>query len=255
MTAEQTPLERVRAVLAHGQEFGNTSVVVNVEDLAAALQQPAPQSVSTVREADGQWTVVADRARGDHFELGDTKAGDRVTYLTLVRRGMHVLRIERLVDKLQAAPAGLTLKSMPIGTQFWMRYRPEHTSTPDHWYHWARVARGIVCLSEPIAGAKLTLREAEQVHDVTTIRGLVAPTPEPSTLERRVRGFINERTRYVEQSRSREFGPDWVPNGEVQGHLDARRQLAQALGWTVPSEPGDRTGHPTRDAVVSTSEV
>lgn len=37
----QSPVERVRDVLQHGQRFGNTSVVVRVDDLAAVLTAPA----------------------------------------------------------------------------------------------------------------------------------------------------------------------------------------------------------------------
>lgn len=40
----QSPIDRVRDVLQHGQRFGNTSVVVRVDDLAAVLAASAPSS-------------------------------------------------------------------------------------------------------------------------------------------------------------------------------------------------------------------
>lgn len=246
MTGAQTPYERVQALLEHGQEFGNTGVVVNVDDLAAVLAQgqPAPVAPDGTSE-DGQWAVIADRARGDYLEAGDGKTGDRVTYLALVRRGMRVLRIERLVGKLPTAPAELTLKSMPIGTQFWMRYRAEFTSTPDRWYQWVRVGRRILCISDPLAGASFTLREAERDFDVSSIRGLEKPWPKPDQLDHRVRQFIDERVRYVESARQHRGENNQGDYWRWQGHMEARRQLAAQLGWTVPHEFGDRTGPET----------
>jgi hypothetical protein len=54
-----------------------------------------------------------------------------------------------------------------------------------------------------------------------------------------VKNFIDERPAYVSAARvSVEAGADYH---RWQGHMEARRQLAQALGWTVPFEPTEKT--------------
>lgn len=56
-----------------------------------------------------------------------------------------------------------------------------------------------------------------------------------------VQAFIDERPRYVQAARSR--GVDSYDYARWQGHMEARRQLATALGLTVPYEDGE-TAHP-----------
>ncbi len=252
MTAAQTALERVQALLKHGQEFGNTSVVVNVDDLAAVLAQGRPAPVAPDTSEDGQWAVVADRARGDYLEAGDGKTGDRVTYSRSSAAACASSASSVRSASSRPAPAELTLTSMPIGTQFWMRYRAEFTSTPDRWYQWVRVRRRILCISDPLAGASFTLREAERDFDPSTIRGLEKPWPKPDQLDH---GCGSSSTNgsgtwspLVSIAAKNNQGDYW----RWQGHMEARRQLASQLGWTVPHEFGDHTG-PQHHAVVLAS--
>lgn len=60
-------------------------------------------------------------------------------------------------------------------------------------------------------------------------------TPPQSTLD-----FINQRTEYVtaaRNSRGDDIDADYY---RWQGHMEARRQLAQALGYSTPYEPGQK---------------
>jgi len=56
-----------------------------------------------------------------------------------------------------------------------------------------------------------------------------------------VSDFINQRTEYVQAARSGPMGNDDADYYRWQGHMEARRQLAQMLGYSVPYEPGERT--------------
>lgn len=57
--------------------------------------------------------------------------------------------------------------------------------------------------------------------------------------------FINERTEYVNVLRGcTEANEDYY---RWQGGAEARRQLAQKLGWTVPYEHGDKTAKVVAD--------
>ncbi len=56
-----------------------------------------------------------------------------------------------------------------------------------------------------------------------------------------VRAHIDQRPEYV--TACREAHPDnRADYWRWQGGAEARRQLAQDLGWTVPYEPGEKTG-------------
>lgn len=51
--------------------------------------------------------------------------------------------------------------------------------------------------------------------------------------------FINQRTEYIQMMRN-----SFMNDSDYHlwyGHSSARRQLAEALGWTVPLEPGEKT--------------
>ncbi|SDW34151.1 hypothetical protein SAMN04487912_102394 [Arthrobacter sp. cf158] len=63
-------------------------------------------------------------------------------------------------------------------------------------------------------------------------KAAVAPTPE-------VLSFINQRSEYVTAARN--SGGDVADYHRWQGHMEARRQLAEKLGYTVPYEVSDRT--------------
>jgi len=63
-----------------------------------------------------------------------------------------------------------------------------------------------------------------------------AVTPLPEVL-----AFINQRSEYVRQARIMTGEDVEADYYRYQGHMEARRQLAQALGYTVPYEPTDRT--------------
>lgn len=53
-----------------------------------------------------------------------------------------------------------------------------------------------------------------------------------------VTAFINERPNFVTALHAAVDSADY---SRWAGHAAARRQLAQALGWTVPHEPGETT--------------
>lgn len=57
----------------------------------------------------------------------------------------------------------------------------------------------------------------------------------------RVLEFINQRSEYVQATRSGPMGENDGDYYRWQGHMEARRQLAESLGYTVPYEPRDRT--------------
>lgn len=56
-----------------------------------------------------------------------------------------------------------------------------------------------------------------------------------------VLAFINQRPEYVAAARNTPGDQDQTDYYRWQGHMEARRQLAQALGYTVPYEHGDKT--------------
>jgi len=53
--------------------------------------------------------------------------------------------------------------------------------------------------------------------------------------------FINQRSEYVRACRNGPQGDNDADYNRWQGHMEARRQLAQALGYTVPYELGEKT--------------
>ena len=57
--------------------------------------------------------------------------------------------------------------------------------------------------------------------------------------ENSILDFINQRSEYVTAVRN--SGGDAADYYRWQGHMEARRQLAEKLGYTVPYEAGDRT--------------
>lgn len=60
-------------------------------------------------------------------------------------------------------------------------------------------------------------------------------------LDAAVEEFINERPGYITALRNTPGDGSQADYYRWQGHAEARRQLAQKLGWTVPHEPGDST--------------
>lgn len=62
-----------------------------------------------------------------------------------------------------------------------------------------------------------------------------------------VEKFINERSEFVTALKN-SSGND-ADYHRWSGHAEARRQLAEDLGWTVPYEPSDRTAVKVPDGV------
>lgn len=56
-----------------------------------------------------------------------------------------------------------------------------------------------------------------------------------------VESFVNQRPEYVTVLKNTRSGDDMSDYCRWQGHAEARRQLAQKLGWTVPHNPGETT--------------
>lgn len=61
------------------------------------------------------------------------------------------------------------------------------------------------------------------------------------TPTRAVLDFINQRTEYVQAARNTVTTDGDGDYWRWQGHMEARRQLASLLGYTVPYEPGEKT--------------
>ena len=83
-------------------------------------------------------------------------------------------------------------------------------------------------------------------HKITRARDTPAPTGDPfhqaAVLKDRARDYINERPTFVEAMRN--TSGDEVNMSDYYrwaGHAEARRQLAEQLGWTVPHELGETT--------------
>ena len=62
----------------------------------------------------------------------------------------------------------------------------------------------------------------------------------PATLSC-VEHFINERPGYITALKETRGTDDQSDYHRWQGHAEARRQLAQTLGWTVPHNPDETT--------------
>lgn len=56
-----------------------------------------------------------------------------------------------------------------------------------------------------------------------------------------VEAFINERPGYITALKNTRGTDDQSDYHRWQGGAEARRQLANALGWTVPHERNDKT--------------
>lgn len=65
--------------------------------------------------------------------------------------------------------------------------------------------------------------------------------PAPATPPQPVLDFINARTEYVQAARNQTGDDNEADYWRWQGHMEARSQLAQTLGYTVPFEPGEKT--------------
>lgn len=90
-----------------------------------------------------------------------------------------------------------------------------------------------VALDRPGAITKKEIRALMFENPVTR-------RPTPVDAAGRVLDFINERAGYV--TAARQGGVDGYDYARWQGHMEARRQLATAIGHTVPYERSDRTG-------------
>lgn len=67
---------------------------------------------------------------------------------------------------------------------------------------------------------------------------LAAALPEVTS---KVEAFINQRPEYIQALKNTRSGDDMSDYSRWNGHAESRRQLAQALGWTVPHNPGETT--------------
>ncbi|AYN58911.1 hypothetical protein PP634_gp85 [Arthrobacter phage Richie] len=68
--------------------------------------------------------------------------------------------------------------------------------------------------------------------EITAIRDEV---PQPAL------DFINQRSEYVRAARNTVCTDGDADYWRWQGHMEARRQLAERLGYSVPFEPGEQT--------------
>lgn len=108
----------------------------------------------------------------------------------------------------------------------------------------------------PDQTARFTDEQLRRIADVTGLApdertpqatGIARMATELLELRARVIDFINERPEYVNSCRNAH--PDNTHDYyRWQGGAEARRQLAERLGWTVPYEFGDKTA-PKVDAV------
>lgn len=69
-----------------------------------------------------------------------------------------------------------------------------------------------------------------------------------SVVNSAVEAFINQRPEYVTVLKNTRSGDDMSDYCRWQGHAEARRQLAQKLGWAVPHNPGETTRPVVDDA-------
>ena len=76
---------------------------------------------------------------------------------------------------------------------------------------------------------------AQEIAEELISEGYALPLP-PGIYPNPVQAFIDERPRYVAAARSYANTYDYA---RWQGHMEARRQLATALGLTIPYELGD----------------
>lgn len=72
------------------------------------------------------------------------------------------------------------------------------------------------------------------------VSAYLAALPAPRTITT-VEEFINQRPEYITALRNTRGTDDQADYHRWQGGAEARRQLAQALGWTVPRNPGETT--------------
>ncbi len=74
----------------------------------------------------------------------------------------------------------------------------------------------------------------------TLVAEFAAELLELRALRDKVAAFINERSESITAIENCPAGNEW-DYYRWQGHAEARRVLAQQLGWTVPHNPGDET--------------
>src|SRR5690606_39232458 len=67
-------------------------------------------------------------------------------------------------------------------------------------------------------------------------------------VNREVEAFSNQRPEYITALTNTRGTDDQADYHRWQGGAEARRQLAPALGWTVPHSPGDTTRPEVNDA-------
>lgn len=60
-------------------------------------------------------------------------------------------------------------------------------------------------------------------------------------LEAAIKDFIDQRPEYITALKNTRGDDSQADYYRWSGHAEARRQLAQKLGWTVPHEPGETT--------------
>jgi len=62
-----------------------------------------------------------------------------------------------------------------------------------------------------------------------------------ATIPKPVLDFINQRSEYVQAARNSRGDDIDADYHRWQGHMEARRQLAASIGYTVPYGPGEKT--------------
>lgn len=78
----------------------------------------------------------------------------------------------------------------------------------------------------------------ERLAETAVSAYLAAALPEVTS---KVEAFINQRPEYIHALKNTRSGDDMSDYSRWNGHAESRRQLAQALGWTVPHNTGETT--------------
>jgi len=82
----------------------------------------------------------------------------------------------------------------------------------------------------------VTLADAAEV----SIRAYLAAVP-ADTVNSAAEAFINQRPGYITALKNTRGNDSLGDYWRWSGHAEARRQLAESLGWTVPHNPGETT--------------
>ncbi|MBF6671570.1 hypothetical protein [Glutamicibacter sp. FBE19] len=91
----------------------------------------------------------------------------------------------------------------------------------------------------------------DQLNDLLAVPADTIATSKPNQnleLVNSVESFINQRPEYITALKNTRGTDDQTDYHRWQGGAEARRQLAETLGWTVPHNPGETTRPEVEDA-------